>query len=95
MASNFKAALFGISLCIALLNPTFSHASCGTLKQNLNAALHAVFIPVFTAKTDKGMRIMLLTNRTGEWVILGISETNEACPLARGYDIKIMIERTL
>lgn len=95
MHSKFKAALFGISLCIALLFPAHSHASCGTLKQNLNAALHAGFIPVFTATTDKGLRVMLLTNRSGEWVILGISETDEACPLARGYDLKIMIERTL
>lgn len=86
------ALMLGLSLWLYPLQ-SYSAQGCGTIKENLKAALNAGFAPVFTAVTDRAMPIIVVVNRAGDWVILGIDENENACILARGFDLQFLIER--
>ncbi len=94
VASKFRYMLLVIVLT---LYPFSSHSadSCDSFKATISAAISAGFMPVFTAKTDKRLEVMLLTDASGRWVILGIDENNTACAVAQGDEMQILIERVL
>lgn len=98
LASKLRHLFYGAAIATAIsLYPVYSYSAqgCGTLKDNLNAALKAGFAPLFTAITDRALPIIMVVNRQGDWVILGIDENQDACPLARGTEFQLIIERAL
>ncbi len=84
-----------LALIALILYPVYAFASgCGTYKQNLNTALSAGFIPVFTAHSSP-IEIMMVVNKYGDWVIIGIDAKHDACPVAKGSGFNLLIERSL
>lgn len=98
VASKTRYMIYGFALAFALMMyPFYSYSAqgCGTLKGNIRAAMVAGFAPLFTAITDRNMPIMVVVSNGGDWIIFGIDEQQNACALAKGSDLKLIIERSL
>lgn len=93
---KFRFMFYGLMLGVVIsLFPfqSYSAQGCGSLKSVLKDALGSGYAIVFTAVTDRALPVMLLTDQTGAWIILGIDDEENACIVARGDELSFLIWR--
>lgn len=88
LTSNLKYAVIAFLFWVAVTAYPFQIAmaghGCGTLKKMLSESLSSGFAFLSTAISSKGLALVFLVEQSGNWMILGVDDTESSCIVAQG-----------